>query len=369
MTQAAAPWQPRWSGRRLARLASWVAIGLSLSLIVLVAAGTALLREYDGNITRLPGVIDAQPPPDRDPQPLNVLLVGSDSREGLTGAEAFQGTGREFITGERSDVVILAHLSADRQRAELVSIPRDTYVDIPAFQDPDTGEQRPSRRSRLNTAFNLGGPPLLVDTVQQLTGLQLQHYVQVDFRGFRGLVDRLGGVEICLNEAQEDFRSGIDLPAGRQTVGGEQALAFVRQREGLAGGDVGRIERQQLLLGALVREVLSAGTLLNPRRLNGVLQVVTGSLQVDETLTADRLQQLALSVRGLQPGAVVFTTAPIGDLAARRAGASVVLLDVAASERLFDRLGRDLPRPAPPPPAAGEPLPPDARTAAENVCT
>lgn len=360
------PYEPRWSRRRVLRLLSWLSVVSSLLLFTATGAGYALLDYYDGNIARLPGIIDAGAGEQaRDPdKPLNILVVGSDSREGLVGEEAFQGKGSEFITGQRSDVVILVHVFASGRATQFVSIPRDTYVEIPAFKDPTTGRTTPARQDRLNSAFARGGPPLLVSTVQQLTGVRLQHYVQVDFRGFKALVDQVGGVEICLSEPQKDFRSGIDLEAGRQTVRGDQALAFVRQRSGLARGDIDRIRRQQLLLGALVRKVLSAGTLLNPVRFNGVLKTATTSLQVDETLSTGALRDLALRLRGLDPAGFVFTTAPVADLDARRRGASVVLLDPAESGRLWDRLRRDIP---PPPRPPGAP-PVDQRTAAEDPC-
>jgi LCP family protein required for cell wall assembly len=345
------------------RALSWLSVASSLLLFAATGVGYALVARYDSNIARLPGVVDAQEQPSRVDRPLNVLVVGSDSREGLVGEDAFQGRGSEFITGQRSDVVILVHLFAGGRKAQFVSIPRDTYVTIPAHEDPKTGEPVAARQDRLNSAFARGGPKLLVATVQELTGVRLQHYVQVDFTGFKALVDRVGGVEICLQRPQKDFRSGIDLPAGRQTVQGGQALAFVRQRAGLPRGDIDRIRRQQLMLGALVRKVLSAGTLLNPVRLNGVLQTATTSLQVDDTLTSRRLRELAQRVRGLDAGSFVFTTAPVADLDARRRGASVVLLDPAESGRLWDRLRRDIP---PPPPPPGAPV--EQRTAAQAEC-
>ena len=365
------PWEPRWTGRRVGRLLSWLAVAMSAVLFAATGAGFALLRYYDGNIDRLPGVIADPDEKARADGPLDILVVGSDSREGLTGEEAFQGKGDEFITGQRSDVVILVHIYGASRTAQFVSLPRDSYVDIPAFRDPKTGKTLPARRDRLNAAFASGGPARLVATVEQLTKISLEHYVQVDFRGFKSLVNRLGGVEVCLSEPQKDFRSGIDLPAGRQVVGGDQALAFVRQRQGLARGDIDRIRRQQLLLGALVRKVLSAGTLLNPVRLNGVLQIATTSLQVDDTLTSGRLRDLANRLRGLDARSVVFTTVPITQINARRKGASVVLLDVAASSRLFERIRRDIPPGAQPPPSAPPAPPPnpeDQRTAADNPC-
>ena len=370
---APAVWESPFSRRRVLRGLSWLAVTLSVLLLAGTGAGFVLLDHYDGNIARLPGVIDAgNDEGGRRDRPLNILVVGSDSREGLTGEEAFQGTGADFITGQRSDVVILVHVFAQGRKAQLVSLPRDTYVDIPAHEDPDSGEQVPARKDRLNSAFARGGPGLLVETVQQLTGVRLQHYVEVDFRGFKALVDQVGGVEVCLNAPQKDFRSGIDLPAGRQVVKGDQALAFVRQRSGLARGDIDRIRRQQLLLGALVRKVLSAGTLLNPVKLNGVLKVSTTSLRVDDTLSTGRLRDLALRLRGLDAGSFVFTTAPVADSDARRGGASVVVLEETESARLWDRLRRDVPPGPPPPPSPGAPAPPpppvEQRTAAEQAC-
>jgi LCP family protein required for cell wall assembly len=257
--------------RRLVRMLSWVMVASSV-LVAGTAAVALLLDHDDGRTHRIGGVVAAPAEPPTSREPLDVLVVGSDSREGLTGEEAFQGTGRESITGQRSDVVILVHLFAGRRPAQLVSLPRDAFVEIPAHTSPTAGRAVAARRDRLNSAFDRGGPALLVDTVRVLTGVEVDHYVQVDFRGFKRLVDQLGGVEVCLSAPQRETRSGIDLQAGRQTVQREQPLAFVRQRAGLARGDLERIQRQQLLLGALVRKVLSTGTLLNPVKLNGVLQ-------------------------------------------------------------------------------------------------
>jgi LCP family protein required for cell wall assembly len=343
---------------------SWLSVAASVLLLAGLGAGYAALDHYDRKIARLPGIITGGAAPPAADGPLNVLVVGSDSREGLTGEDAFQGTGSEFITGQRSDVVILVHLFGGGRGAQFVSLPRDTYVEVPAHRDPDSGRQVPARRNRLNAAFAQGGPALLVATVQELTGLRLDHYVQVDFTGFKSLVDEVGGIEVCLLAPQEDFRSGIDLPAGRQTVQGDQALAFVRQRTGLPRGDIDRIRRQQLLLGSLVRKVLSTGTLLNPVRLNGVLSAGTRALQVDETLSTKGLRDLALRVKGLDASRFVFTTAPVADRDARRGGASVVVLDEVESGLLFDRLRGDV---LPPPPPPGSP-PPDQRTAAQDAC-
>lgn len=343
----------RRSRRRAARVLSWIAVALSATLLLTAGGGYLLLNYYNGNIQRLPDVFGAGDRPADAQGPLDILLVGSDSREGLTGQDAFQGTGKEFITGRRSDTIILMHLYGSGRRVQLVSFPRDSYVTIPAHPDPKTGKAVPAHEDRINSAYQEGGPALLVKTVESLTGVGIDHYAQVDFTGFKTMVDRLGGVEVCLSEPAKEIRSGIDLPAGRQVVRGDQALAFVRQRQGLPRGDVDRIQRQQRFLGSMVDKVLSSGTLLNPIKLNGFLQAATDSLEVDKDLTFSKLRALALRLRGLRGEDVVFTTVPIADLAARRDGASVVILDDAAAQPLYRSLRDDVvpsPSPAPGPP-------------------
>lgn len=344
-------------GRRAVRVVSWIALVTSLSLLAATGTGYALLNRYDGNIQRIGGVLaDDQPDPGaRDAR--NVLIVGSDSRDELSDAEDFQGAGEDFVTGQRSDVIILAHLYGDSDQAQLVSIPRDSWVDVPAFADPLTGAAVPARQEKINKAFFDGGPALLVATVEQLAGVRIDHYLQVDFTGFRSMVDELDGVDICLSRPARDVVSGIDLDAGRHTLSGEQALSFVRQREGFARADIDRIQRQQRLLGSMVRKMLSAGTLLNPLKLNGLLEAATRSLQVDEDLTLDELRQLATRFRTMDAGGIGFVTVPISDINALRDRQSVVLLDDVAAGELFDQLRRDIP---PGTPAAPDVVPPDA---------
>ena len=161
--------------------------------------------------------------------------------------------------------------------------------------------------------------------------------MQIDFDGFQRIVDELDGVEVCLSEPAKEKDSGIDLQAGRQVIKGDQALAFVRQRKGLPRGDIDRIARQQQFIGAIVREVLSAGTLLNPVRVNGVVSIATESLTVDEGLQFGDLQELAFRFRNFSAGGVVFTTAPVADINGRRAGQDVVLLDEVAGQQLWDQ--------------------------------
>ena len=166
--------------------------------------------------------------------------------------------------------------------------------------------------------------------------------MQVDFDGFQTIVNRLDGVEVCLAEAAKEKLSGIDLQAGRQTIKGDQALAFVRQRYGLPNGDIYRIRRQQQFIGGIVRKALSAGTLANPLRLNGVIDAATDSLRVDDGTSFGDLQDLALRFRGFSTGGVIFTTVPIADQNAKRQRQDVVLLDEAELTTLFDQMRRDI---------------------------
>lgn len=349
----------RRRGGRAATVLSWIAVITSFSILATAGAGYALVAKYNRNIDRIGGVLTlpgVARPADSPQNSQDVLIVGTDSRAN-TGA-AFQGTGANFVTGQRSDTLILAHLFAGSDRAELVSFPRDSWVDIPAYTDPKTGTTTPTHKAKINSAITEGGPALLVATIEQLTGIRIDHYVQIDFTGFTSMVDKLGGVEVCLSKPARESDSGINLPAGRQVIQGDQALAFVRQRKGLTLGDIDRIRRQQQFIGALIRKVLSAGTLLNPVKLNGFLDVATASLQVDEGLNVSQLRDLALRMRNVTAGGVVFDTVPTADIGAFRSGEAVVLLDTAGANQLFDRLRRDVP----PDVAQPEPAPSDALT-------
>ena len=340
--------------RRAARVLSWIAVVTSVAVLAGALGGYVLLNHYDGKINRLDDVFAFGDRPavtaTRDAR--NVLIVGSDSRGDLKAGEGTQGTGEDFVTGQRSDTVILAHLYGDADKAQLISFPRDSWVTIPEHVDAKTGKVVPEREGKLNLAFFEGGPPLLIQTIERLSQLRIDNYMQIDFDGFQRMVNTLGGVEVCLSKPAKEKDSGIDLPAGRQTIKGDQALAFVRQRKGLPNGDIDRIARQQQFIGAIVRKTLSAGTLLNPFKLNGVIGVATESLQVDESLSINDLRDLALRFRSFNAGGVIFATVPIADVNGFRQRQSVVLLDEAKMAVLFDQLRRDV---APDTPEADKP--------------
>jgi LCP family protein required for cell wall assembly len=342
----------RTRGQRVARVLSWIALTTAIS--VLLAAGGLWLafNHYNGQIDRFDafkGLRDNRPAKvARNAQ--NYLLVGSDNRDGANGLGT-QGTGEEFVTGQRSDTVILVHLFGSSDKAELVSFPRDSYVEIPEFTNPKTGRTRPAHFSKLNSAFSEGGAPLLIATIEHLTQIRIDHFLQVDFTGFKGMVNKLGGVDVCLTKDARDRFSGINLSAGRHHVSGDVALAFVRQRHGLANGDIDRIARQQQFIGSLVNKVLSAGTLLDPFKLNGFLDVATASLKADKGLSGNDIKNLALRLKTFDSGGVIFVTVPISDISGFRKGAgSVVLLDEEKTAAMFDALRRDQ---APATPAKG----------------
>ncbi len=344
------PASRRTRGQRIGRALSWVA--LSMAVVILLAAGGLYVafNHYNGQITRIDvfGKITGKRPTATKQDAVNYLLVGSDSRDGANGAGT-QGTGAEFVTGQRSDTVILVHLYGSSQKAQLVSFPRDSYVEIPDYTNPKTGKVTAAHHAKLNSAFSEGGAPLLIATIENMTQVRIDHFLQVDFTGFKGMVNELGGVDVCLTKPAKDSFSGINLSAGKHHIQGDVALAFVRQRHGLANGDIDRIARQQQFIGSLANKVLSAGTLLNPIKLNGVLDVATASLQADKQLTGNDLKNLALRVRKFSSGGVIFTTVPVADINGRRNGASVVLLDDVKAEAMFTALRNDV---APGTPAA-----------------
>jgi LCP family protein required for cell wall assembly len=348
--------------RRAARILSWIAVVTSVSVLATAGAGYVLVNHYEGNIRRIKGVFDTKhAPPPAPHNAENFLLVGSDSRGDLKAGEGVQGSGATFVTGQRSDTVILAHVYGGKSnKVQLVSFPRDSVVEIPEYTDAKH-VVHPAQQNRINYAFNEGGPALLVKTVQGITGIRIDHYLQVDFGGFQAMVDKLGGVDVCLSQPAKDHFSGINLTAGKHHINGTVALAFVRQRHGLANGDIDRIKRQQQFIGAMIRKVLSAGTLANPFKLNGFLNVATSSLQADEGLNFSTLRTLALRMRNIGAGNVIFATIPISTSNgySPRLG-SVVLVDKTKADALFEQMRRDIPpgTPAPKPTTAagGTPL-------------
>jgi LCP family protein required for cell wall assembly len=241
----------------------------------------------------------------------NFLLMGSDSRD-FAGGQAYNVApgSATFVTGQRSDVVMLVHIPAGTAKATVVSFPRDSWVQLPAYTDSKNVQHAPVY-AKLNAAFSIGGAPLLVATIEQLTGLHIDHFASVNFPGFQGMVNALGGINVCIGTTRHDTNSGDFLTAGQHHINGVQALALVRDRESFPNEDLERIKDQEYFLSVMLQKVLSAGTLTNPIKLTEFLNVATKSLTVDSGLSLGDIRKLASRFSNLNPSNVGFLTVPI----------------------------------------------------------
>jgi LCP family protein required for cell wall assembly len=226
------------------------------------------------------------------------LLVGSDSREELTPEEQAElGTGS--TAGRRTDTIMLLHVPPGGRPA-LISVPRDSVVEIPGH-----GEER------INAAYAFGGAPLLVETLENATGVAIDDYVEIGFGGFADVVDALGGVEICLDEAVQDDKAHINLPAGCQVLDGVNALGYARARDFDPSADLGRVQRQRELIGSIASTALSPATLLNPLALTRTALATGDALTIDEQTGPIDLARFALGMRRVTSGAGDTLTVPL----------------------------------------------------------
>jgi len=239
----------------------------------------------------------------------NILLMGSDSRTGPGDSEY----GNPVINSNaRSDTTILLHLSADRTWATAVSIPRDTWVTLPTCRREGSNQVVGGYESKFNAAYEMAGPGCTAKAVEEMTGLQIDHFVVIDFAGFKNVIDALGGVPMCLTQAINDKDSKLILPAGTSLLNGEQSLGFVRARKTLSdGSDLARIKRQQAFLSSMIRTATSSQLLLNPVKLFGVLESATQSITTDPQLgDITNLRDFALSAQTVSPQNIGFLTVP-----------------------------------------------------------
>ena len=245
-----------------------------------------------------------------DTSATNILIMGSDSRAGSNGSYG-------DVDGARSDTTLLVHIYEGRESATVVSIPRDSFVEIAGCKML-SGETSLPYKSKFNAAFAIGGPICTVKTVEKLTNIRINNFVVVDFEAFKKVVDAIGGVEVCLTSPAYDpivpgqGGSGLDLPAGYSNITGEQALAFVRARESLGdGSDLGRISRQQEFIASMIRGMMDKGLLTNPAMIYRVLSVVTSSITTNsEFASIKALQDFTLSLGSLKPSKINFVTTP-----------------------------------------------------------
>lgn len=297
--------------RRKRHWLRWGALGASVVVLAAAGVGWTLYRKLDGNIKTDTGTAaelkryEAERPAQMVHDAQNLLLIGSDSR-----AHSNREYGKDTGT-QRSDTTILLHLAADRKSATAVSIPRDLMVDVPSCRKSDGSESSP-RFAQFNSAFEVAGAACTIRTVEDLTGIRVDHHVIVDFTGFKRMVNAVGGVEVCLKQPMNDREAHLKLPAGRQKLNGEQALGYVRARYSVGNGsDTQRMDRQQQFLASLVAKVQSNGVLLNPTRLYPVMDAATSSLTTDAGLDSLReLYELVRSLRHIPVNRVQFLTVP-----------------------------------------------------------
>lgn len=309
-------------GRRLRQVAIALAAVVLIAAVGAAAAALVLQARIDAAIEQLEDPFDSiaerpitEPAQPADHAPLNVLVLGTDSRVSAGDASQWE------YGAQRTDAIMLVHVAGDRSSAQVISIPRDSWVPIPGH-----GE------AKINAAYSFGGPSLLIETVEDLTGVRIDHIVVADFESFATVTDDLGGVEMTLPNGLDS--RGTQLDPGIHILTGEQALVYVRDRFSTPGGDFDRVQRQQAWMRAILRTVFERGVLTNPLELASFLQTTASAVAVDENLDMATMRSLAFSLRDLRPGDLTFLTAPVMGTGTSADGQSIVLLD----EEPFDQL-------------------------------
>jgi len=303
-----------------------IALIAGLVVALLGGAGTIVaglyLRSVESDLGRVNAFenVPEESRPDKVSEAMNFLILGSDSRD-------------PDVTGSRTDTIILAHIPADRSSAQLISIPRDTWVRLAKSPEGKGGHD-----AKINAAFSLGGVPLMVQTVEAFTGVRIDHVVLIDFAGFKEIIDALGGVDITV---EQNFTS-IHPPRRKFTKGvmhmdGETALDYARQRYQFRDGDFSRIRHQQQLIKAVLDKAASSGILANPARLNSFLRATADAVTVDQNFS---LLDAAMDLRHLRGNNLTFITSPsrgTGKVGTQ----SVVFADTEKAKAFYDAVRRD----------------------------
>jgi LCP family protein required for cell wall assembly len=322
----ATPVRTKRRGRLAIRL-----LGICLVVgLVLAGAGVGtvlwLQHRYNNNIERIGNPFGSLPEAERPkavhPGAMNILLLGSDSRISSDPSAWIRGA-------QRTDAIMIAHIPADRSQVTVTSIPRDSWVTIPGHG-----------LNKINAGFSFGGPALMVKTVEKLTGVRIDHMLIVDFEGFKEITDDLDGVRITVAQSTSDERSTF--ASGTQTMDGETALKYVRQRHNLPGGDFDRVKRQQNWIRAVALKSLDKGTLTSPFKLNSVLDSLTSSIAADDAFSIGKMRSLALSLRKVRGDDLTFLTAPVAGTGRSPDGKqSIVNLDAGANRALWKSVAAD----------------------------
>lgn len=325
--------------RKAATVTAWAAAGAVL------LGGTGLGYVYfklNGNLKAVDinTQLGADRPDDVDNGSLDILVLGSDSRSG-DNAEYGEDEG-----GARSDTAMVMHVYEGHKKAGLVSIPRDTLIDRPTCASDSGGGSVPGGRQQMfNTAYQAGGPACAVKTVEKMSGIRMDHYVEVDFTGFKKLIDDLGGVEITTKQAIDDDKSHLHLKPGTHTLDGEKSLGLVRTRKSVGdGSDLGRIQLQQAFMKALISQVKNVGVFSSPKKLYDLADSATRTVTTDSDLASvNELVSFAAGLKGIGAGDMKMVTLPVRY---DPADPNRVLPLRRQSKQVWDALRQDKPVPA-----------------------
>ncbi|MEF9885406.1 LCP family protein [Streptomyces sp. P9-A4] len=317
---------------------------LSAAAAVLVLGGAGAGFAYlklDGNIqgVDINAQLGTDRPDDTDNDSVDILVLGSDSRSGDNGAYG------KDEGGARSDTAMVVHVYEGHKKASVVSIPRDTLIDRPTCMDGKGATVAGEQRAMFNTAYEVGGPACAVKTVESMSGIRMDHYIEVDFTGFKKLIDELGGVEITTTTAIKDSKSHLDLEPGTHTLDGEQSLGLVRTRKSVGdGSDLGRIQLQQAFMKAFIDQVKSVGVFTSPTKLYGLADAATKAITPDSELdSVQELMGFAEGLSGIGAQNVHMVTMPVAY--DPRDPNRVVPLE-AQAKQVWTALKKDLPIPA-----------------------
>jgi len=315
----------------------------SIAIVGISAISWAGLGRITAAIPRVDAFAGLENRPKKESSAVNYLIVGSDTREGLSREEIkrLKVGGTDVAAGKRSDTMLLIHISKKRDKAAIISIPRDSYALIPEHSNSQ-GKVIPAAYSKINSAYNWGGAPLLIETLESMSDLRIDHYVELNFVGFVRVVDALGGVEICTKKDINDPKSHLTLPAGTHVLDGIDSLKFVRTRVFDGLGDLGRMKRQQEFASAMLRKATSAGVLLNPVKMVDFINSALDSVVTDEGLSQGDLLTLGKQLRNLSASNVRTLTIPLKYYNYNKNGVSAaVLWDPVLAPELFERIKND----------------------------
>jgi LCP family protein required for cell wall assembly len=353
---------------------------ISLATLGVSAVSALAFGTVSASIQKIDAFAGLDDRPDKSSSAINYLIVGSDTREGLSKAELAELRVGSVKTaaGKRSDTMLLVHISKARDKAVIISLPRDTFALIPEHKNAQ-GKLIPAKYSKMNSAFNWGGAPLLIEVIENMTDLKIDHYVEVNFAGFADVVDALGGIEVCTKKDIDDPKSHLVLAAGVHTLNGIEALKYVRTREFDGLGDIGRMQRQQQFISSVLRKATSAGVLLNPITMVNFINSSLSAVITDSGLQSSDLITLAKQMKSLSTTKVRTLTVPLSSLYYNANGVTAsVLWDPVLAPELWQRLKEDravidevTPSPSPSATTSATPIIVDkfkSKTAADDPC-